>query len=137
MACQGQYIQVTGCCHWSTTRGNNERVFVAARGNNTVEVIDLKAARRTQLISGLSEPQGLLYLPAADRLYVANGGDGVVRIFDAASWRLLTVNCGDDADNVRYEPAQDRIYVGYGGRALGVIDSRPRNARRFRSSAMP
>src|SRR5690348_18500271 len=47
-----------------------ERLFVSALGNNTVEVIDLKAGKRVHTIPGLEEPQGVLYVPAANRVYV-------------------------------------------------------------------
>ena len=53
----------------------------AALGNNSVEVIDLKSGKRVNGISGLSEPQGVLYLPDDDRLYVASGKDGTLRVF--------------------------------------------------------
>src|SRR5215475_9789421 len=62
-----------------------QRLFVSALGNNTVEVIDIKAGKRVKTISGLAEPQGVLYIAATDRLYVANGKDGSVRIFDGTS----------------------------------------------------
>ena len=39
---------------------NGQRLFVSALGNNTVEVVDLKAGKRTKTISGLQEPQGVL-----------------------------------------------------------------------------
>src|SRR5258706_14599533 len=58
---------------------NGQRLFVSALGNNTVEVIDLKVGKRLKTIRGLQEPQGVLYVPAADRLYVANAKDGSVR----------------------------------------------------------
>src|SRR5215470_8064161 len=101
-----------------------ERLFVSALGNNTLEVIDLKVGKRTKAIGELKEPQGALYVPEANRLYVANGNDGSVRIFDASSYApLQTLDYGDDADNLRYESARKRIYVGYGSGALGEIDS--------------
>ena len=54
-----------------------------------------------------------------DRLYVANGKDGSVRVFDGNSYALLkTIDYGDDADNLRYDAEHKRIYVGYGGGAL-------------------
>ena len=62
-----------------------QRLFVSALGNNTVEVIDIKAGKRLRTISGLQEPQGVLFVPAIDRLYVANAKDGSVRIFDGSS----------------------------------------------------
>jgi DNA-binding beta-propeller fold protein YncE len=101
-----------------------ERLFVAALGNNTLEVIDLKAGKRAKTIGQLKEPQGIRYVPETDRLYLANGGDGSVRIFDASSYApLKTLEFGDDADNLRYDPVRKRMYVGYGSGALGEIDS--------------
>ena len=100
-----------------------ERLFVAALGNNTLEVIDLKAGKRAKTIGELKEPQGIRYVPETNRLYVANGNDGSVRIFDASSYApLKTVDYGDDADNLRYDSGRKRIYVGYGGGALAEID---------------
>lgn len=99
------------------------RLFVAALGNNTVEIVDLQAGRRVHSITGLQEPQGIFYLPDTNRLYVAGGGDGACRIYDAASYKLVkTVALGEDADNIRYDPAARRLYIGYGAGALGVID---------------
>jgi len=66
----------------------HERLFLAALGNNTVEVIDVKAGKRIHTIPGLQEPQGLLYLADRNRLYVATGGDGACRIYDAADYKL-------------------------------------------------
>ncbi len=60
-----------------------ERLFVSALGNNTVEVIDTNAGKRVKTIHGLQEPQGVLYVAAVDRLYVANSKDGSVRVFDS------------------------------------------------------
>ncbi len=101
-----------------------QRLFVSALGNNTVEVIDLKAGKRANTISGLKEPQGVLYLPGSDRLYVASSKDGTVKTFDATQLKLLkTVEYGDDADNLRYDSSRERIYVGFGDGALGELDS--------------
>ena len=60
----------------------NHRLFMAALGNNTVEVIDTEQGKRIHTIPGLHEPQGVLYLPEVNRLYVANGDDGTLRIVD-------------------------------------------------------
>src|SRR5579864_8108065 len=79
---------------------NNRRLFVAALGNDTVEVLDIKGAKRLHTISGLHEPQGVLYVPGDNRLFVANAKDGSCRIYDAGSFQLLqTIEYGDDADN--------------------------------------
>jgi DNA-binding beta-propeller fold protein YncE len=102
----------------------HERLFVSALGNHTLEVIDLKAAKRANTIPGLQEPQGALYVPGSDRLYVASSKDGTVKIFDATQLKLLkTVDYGDDADNLRYDSSRQRIYVGFGDGALGELDT--------------
>ena len=100
------------------------RLFVAALGNNTLEVIDLKASKRSKTISSLKEPQGVLYVSETNQLYVANGDDGSVRIFDGGSLALLkTLDYNDDADNLRYDARSKRVYVGYSSGVLGEIDS--------------
>jgi DNA-binding beta-propeller fold protein YncE len=115
-----------------------ERLFVSALGNNTLEVIDLKAGKRAKTIGQLKEPQGVLYVPATDRLYVANGNDGSVRIFDASSYvPLKTLDYGDDADNLRYDSAHKRIYVGYGSGALGEIGSDGKKVADIKLDAHP
>src|SRR5262245_2217540 len=100
------------------------RLFMAALGNDTVEVFDLKAGKRLPTIRGLAEPQGVLFLQDANRLAVANGQDGSVRFFDGLSLApSQKVVLGDDADNVRLESGTGRIWVGYGNGALGVVDA--------------
>jgi DNA-binding beta-propeller fold protein YncE len=100
-----------------------QTLFVSALGNNTVEVIDLKEGKRTQTISGVQEPQGVLYIASNDRLFVASSKDGTVKVFDGTSLNLLkTVEYGDDADNLRYDSARQHVYVGYGDGAQGEMD---------------
>jgi len=100
-----------------------KRLFVAALGNNTVEVLDLNAGTRLRSIAGCSKPQGLVYLPRPNLLFVANGGDGRVRIYDCTSFKpIATVGGLEDADNLRYDAALDRVYVGYGDGGIGVIN---------------
>jgi hypothetical protein len=102
---------------------NNQRLFVAALGNNTVEVLDIKGAKRLHTISGLHEPQGVLYVPGDNRLFVANAKDGTCRIYDASSFQLLrTIDYGEDADNIRFDAPAKQVYAGYGSGALGVLD---------------
>src|ERR1041385_5055786 len=58
-----------------------QRLYVAELGNDSVGVVDLKAGRVAQTLRGLKEPQGIGYETVTDTLYVANAGDGSVRIF--------------------------------------------------------
>ena len=116
----------------------HERLFVSALGNHTLEVIDLKAAKRANTIPGLQEPQGALYVPGSDRLYVASSKDGTVKIFDATQLKLLkTVDYGDDADNLRYDSSRQRIYVGFGDGALGELDTEGQKIGEIKLDAHP
>jgi hypothetical protein len=97
------------------------RLFVAALGNNTVEVIDLSQGKVVHRIEGLHEPQGILSLDG--QIVVASGGDGSCRFYDGSTFKLTkTIDCKDDADNVRFDAEAKLVYVGYGSGGLAVID---------------
>src|SRR5438132_1184444 len=99
-----------------------KRGIGAALGNNTVEIVDTFAGRDVHSIAGAANPQGLVYVGEFDRLFVANGTDGKLRIYDGDSFSLRnTVDIGEDADNVRYDPAGKRVYVAFGGDEEGSI----------------
>ncbi len=100
------------------------RLFVAALGNDTVEVVDLTAGKVTGRIKGLQAPQGIAFAADLNRLAVANDKDGTVRLFDGKTLApLSTVDLKDDADNVRYESAARCFWVGYGDGGLAAIDA--------------
>jgi len=107
------------------------RLFVAALGNNTLEAIDLAAGKRIQSIPGLGKPTGIVFLPDLNRLFLACGDDGNVRVFEGSTLRLLKTITGlEDADNVRFDAQAGLIYVGYGSGALAVIDATKAEAMR-------
>src|SRR5947209_8651889 len=64
------------------------RLFVAALGNDTVEVIDTRGNKH-QSIGGFGEPQGVLYVAGNKRLFVANGSADRVDVIDANSLQVL------------------------------------------------
>src|SRR5712664_1246149 len=105
-----------------TFDAKRKRVIGAALGNNSVEVVDTFAGRDIHSISGAANPQGVVYVGEFNRLFVANGTDGKLRIYDGDSFKLLnTVDIGEDADNVRYDPAEKKVYVAFGGDEGGGI----------------
>ena len=100
-----------------------KRLFVAALGNNTVEVVDLLAGKVTQHISNLRAPQGIGFAPEFNRLAVANDNDGSCRLYDGTSLEQIgAVELKDDADNVRYDKISRRFWVGFGDGWLAAID---------------
>jgi hypothetical protein len=99
------------------------RLFVAELGNDSVGVVDLEAGKTERTLTGLHEPQGIGYVAATDTLYVANAGDGSVRLFQGPGLDPAgRIGLGDDADNVRVDPRSNRVLVGYGRGALAVLD---------------
>ncbi|MDP4215692.1 MAG: YncE family protein [Bacteroidota bacterium] len=98
-------------------------VYVAALGNNTLEVVDLANGRVLHSITGLDEPQGIGYIPQTRELFVANGGSGDGCFYNARTYeKLATIHLGSDADDVRVDSASRKIYVGYGSGGIAVID---------------
>ncbi len=101
-----------------------QRLFVAALGNNSVEVLDLRAGKHLKSITGFSEPQGIGFIPEFDKFFVANGEGGACDILNGLSFeRVKSVKFSGDADNIRYDAAARRVYVGYGSSGLGIVDA--------------
>ena len=101
-----------------------ERLFVCALGNNTVEVVDLRRGQRIHSITGLGSPQGILYTSDPDHLFVANDKGGILKIYDAKSFQLISeLNLKDDADNVRYDDATKKVYVGFGNGGIAIVNA--------------
>jgi YVTN family beta-propeller protein len=105
-----------------------QRLLVAELGNDSVGIVDLANRKLLQTIAGLKEPQGVGYEPSTDTLYVANAGDGSVRLFEGNEYKPKgQIELGSDADNVRVDAAIGRIFIGYGSGALAVIDPATRS----------
>lgn len=93
-----------------------KRVFVSALENRTVEVIDLEKRQRIHTITGVSEPQGIIWIPDASRLLVCHRGDGTCRSFDGATFKEGPwIDWGRNADNIRFDPATRTVFVGSNG----------------------
>ena len=101
-----------------------QRLFVAELENNSVGIVDLTNRKVIRTIQGLKEPQGVAFVPSMDTLYVANAGDGSVRLFLGPEYAPMgRLDLGDDADNIRVDNAANRLVVGYGSGGLAVIDT--------------
>ena len=119
---------VAGRIDHMTVDPETGRIFAAVYGNDTVEVLDVHRAREMAVIrGGLGEPQGVAFLPKANRIAVTSDIGGTVTFFNATTYaRIGSVSFGDDADQIRYEASSHRLYVGYGDgaqSAIGIIDT--------------
>jgi hypothetical protein len=98
-------------------------IYVAALGNNTIEVIDLNKGALIKSIEGVDEPQGIAYLPEQNEIAVASGGNGDCVFFNASTYhKVATVHLQGDADNIRFDGTEKKMYVGYGSGGIAIID---------------
>lgn len=100
-------------------------VYIAALGNNSVEVVDLKNKKVIHSIKNLHEPQGVICIPENNFIWVANGDNGECDVFDANTFQKKAfIGLSGDADNIRYDPEKNLVYVGYGNGAIAIIDAK-------------
>ncbi len=103
----------------------SQLVYVVARWNNSVYVVSLITESVTHIITGLDEPQGVVYVPQNNEIFVSNGGDGSVYIYDGSNYSLIDkLQFPSDADNMRFNSGL--VYVGYGEdnqSGIGIINS--------------
>lgn len=93
-----------------------DRLFVAASGNHTVEVVDLKTDKVIQTIAGLGKPHGLAWVAVTGSLYVADGVPGELKVYKG--WPLTLagkIALSEDTDDMVYDRAADLLFVGHGG----------------------
>jgi DNA-binding beta-propeller fold protein YncE len=108
--------------HFAVDLGR-QRLFVAELGNDSVGVIDLKERKLLRRLTGFKNPQGIAYELSTDLVFVANAGDGSVRLFQSVDLAPAgRIDLGDDADNIRVDARAKRVFVGYGSGAIAVID---------------
>lgn len=101
---------------------DGKRLFVAALGNHTLEVLDVAGAKRITTIKGLKEPQGVAYLPLVHRIVVAMRGGSVSAFDDEKYEQTATLAKTGDADNLRYSAAAGELWLGYGEGAVAAVD---------------
>ena len=103
--------------------GATQRLYVAALGNNSVEVLDVRAGVHLRSLLGFREPQGIAIAADTRAVAVANGQGEGLQLVGADDYRPgAVVRLGDDADNVRYDTVAKKLFVGFGDGALAAID---------------
>lgn len=109
-----------------------QRLFVAGLDNGTFEVVDLGAGKWTRSIPGFRKSQGAVYVAELNKLFLASGDDGMVRVFRGDTLQLLdSIELEAGPNRIVYEPTSKLVYVGYGGKdsgkdhgEVGIIDAK-------------
>ena len=92
------------------------RLFAAATGNHSVEVVDLMTAKVLQSIGGLGKPHGLAWVEATGSLYVADGSLDELLVYKGTPLAMAgKIKLSDDADDMVYDDANHLLFVGHGG----------------------
>jgi DNA-binding beta-propeller fold protein YncE len=95
-------------------KGN--RLFTTPEDYKAVVVFDLKSGKQIHVMGGIARPHAVLYREDLNRIYVTDGTTGDLKIFDSASYKLLSsVKLLEDADSIGYDPATKYLYVDNGG----------------------
>jgi DNA-binding beta-propeller fold protein YncE len=78
--------------------------FATPEDSKAVLVFDLAEEKLLQRIEGIERPHAVWYREDTDRLYVTDGGDGSVKVYDANNYKLLDrIVLLKDADSIGYD----------------------------------
>lgn len=111
---------------------NGNRLFVAGLENGSLEVVDLRAGKWSKSIPGFKKTQGVAYVRSLNKVFVASGDDGMLRVFRGDTLDLLdAVKLDFGPNRVVFDPHAELLYVGYGGKdagkdygQVGIIDAK-------------
>jgi DNA-binding beta-propeller fold protein YncE len=113
--------------HFAFDQGGG-RLFIAATGNHSVEVMDFNSGKVTESLNGIGKPHGLAWIPGL--LYASDGTEGDLKILAGSPLNLAkSVKLSEDADDMVYDTRSKLLYVGHGGSdalnpaAIAVIDT--------------
>jgi len=109
-----------------------KRLFVAGLENGSLEVVDLQTGKWVKSIPGFKKTQGVAYVRSLNKVFVASGDDGMLRVFRGDSLGLLdAIKLELGPNRVAYDPNSNLLYVGYGGKdagkdygEVGIIDAK-------------
>jgi DNA-binding beta-propeller fold protein YncE len=109
----------------------HHRLFLLAEDCSRIEVFDLRNNKLIHTISDAKKPHSMLYRGDLDEIFVTDGTDGSLKIFNGKTYNLIkTVKLLEDADDVGYDTATHYLYITNGGRiahndygSLSIVDT--------------
>jgi YVTN family beta-propeller protein len=110
---------------------DGHRLFLTAEENGKVVVIDTSTNKVAHTIGDLKAPHAILYRKDLKRLFIVDGDDSAVKVYDSDSYQMVGgIKVTIDADSIAYDPATSYLYVVNGGREahtpyslISVIDT--------------
>jgi hypothetical protein len=97
-----------------------KRLFATPEDFKAVLVFDIETGKLLNQIDGILRPHAILYREDVDRLYVTDGGDGSVKVYDGESYhQIARIPLLKDADSIGYDISRHYLYVDNGGKDIG------------------
>lgn len=101
--------------HFAVDEAGN-RLFAAATGSKSLQVVDLTSGNVIQSLTGLGKPHGLAWIASSGDLYLADGEKAALDIFHGTPLVLVkTLPLSEDADDMVYDATTGMLYVGHSG----------------------
>ena len=98
----------------------HRRLFATPEDYKSVLVLDLNTGKLIHQIAGISRPHAILYREDINRLFVTDGGDGLLRMYDGGTYKPVgNVPLLKDADSIGYDAARKYLYIVNGGGDAG------------------
>jgi DNA-binding beta-propeller fold protein YncE len=93
------------------------RLFITPEDNKSVEIYDLRTGKLVHSLTGIGMAHGVLYRPDIDEVFVTDGTEGELKIFEGESYKFVKdVKLLVDADSIGYDSATHYLYIDNGGK---------------------
>lgn len=99
-----------------------QRLFVANKPNNTLDIVDLKTGTLIKQIPDQGKVSGVSFAEDLNMIYVGNGA-GTCNAFDGKEYKQVFSTPAPHADNVHYHSGNHMLYVGQ-DEILSELDAR-------------
>jgi DNA-binding beta-propeller fold protein YncE len=97
-----------------------KHIFTTPEDYKAVLVLDAENGKILHKIDNIGRPHALFYRADTDQLYVTDGLDGSVRVFDGETFdQLAKVSLLKDADAIGFDISSKYLYVDNGGGDVG------------------
>ncbi|MDB5343711.1 MAG: hypothetical protein JWP89_2088 [Schlesneria sp.] len=88
-----------------------ERLYVANKTNNTLDVVDLATGKLIRQVPDQGKVSGVAYSADLNLIYVGNGA-GTCNAFDRQDFKQVFSTPTPNADNIHYHSGNQTVYVG-------------------------
>ena len=94
----------------------NNRLFIVPEDNKSIEVYNIRTGKFIHSIKGIGVGHSVVYRADIDRIFVTDGSDGDLKIFNGTTYELLkTAKLLADSDATGYDPVTQYLYIADGG----------------------